>query len=91
MMSPGWVLLWSFLLFLVMNLPVAVSFCLATWLTACLAMGSLDIAAATVSRNARTARLRVGTSSLHTQLSAAKPKAAAMRSFLAEIQTTTSD
>ena len=27
MMSPGWVLLWSFLLFLVMNVPVAVSIC----------------------------------------------------------------
>ena len=51
MMSPGWVLLWSFLLFPVMNVPVAVSICLpATRLTACLAMGSLDIAAATVAQ-----------------------------------------
>ena len=54
MMSPGWVLLWSFLLFLVMNVPVAVSICLATWLTACLAMGSLDIAAATVAQRMAT-------------------------------------
>ena len=54
MMSPGWVLLWSFLLFLVMNVPVAVSICLATWLTAFLAMGSLDIAAATVAQRMAT-------------------------------------
>lgn len=54
MISPVLVLVLLFLLLLALNVPVAVAICLSTLATAALAMGSLDIAAATVAERMAT-------------------------------------
>lgn len=54
MSSPVIVMVLLFLLFLVMNVPVAVAICLSTLATAALVMGSFEIAAATVAQRMAT-------------------------------------
>ena len=54
MISPGLVMIVVFVSLLLIHVPVAVSICVATWLAAWLAMGSLEIAAATVAQRMAT-------------------------------------
>ena len=54
MNSPAFVMVILFVIFLVMNVPVAVAICLSTLATAAIAMGTFDIAAATIAQRMAT-------------------------------------
>ncbi|MDG1893246.1 MAG: TRAP transporter large permease [Verrucomicrobiota bacterium] len=54
MISPVLLMAFLFLVFLCINMPVAVAICLSTLLTATLSMGAFDIAAATVAQRMAT-------------------------------------
>lgn len=54
MISPVFIMVLLFVVLLVLNVPVAVAICLSTFATAAVAMGSMDIAAATIAQRMAT-------------------------------------
>jgi len=54
MISPAFIMVLLFVVLLVLNVPVAVAICLSTFATAAVAMGTMDIAAATIAQRMAT-------------------------------------
>jgi tripartite ATP-independent transporter DctM subunit len=54
MISPAFIMVMLFVLLLGLNVPVAVAICLSTFATAAVAMGTMDIAAATIAQRMAT-------------------------------------
>lgn len=54
MISPAFIMVMLFVVLLVLNVPVAVAICLSTFATAAVAMGTMDIAAATIAQRMAT-------------------------------------
>ena len=54
MISPAFIMVMLFVVLLVLNVPVAVAICLSTFATAAVAIGTMDIAAATIAQRMAT-------------------------------------